>query len=131
MFITDLTSSGPLPVLEASLRFAAQRQIALPAESLSYQVINAAFTAIGQPLLPDLTFDNFHLIVEFVAAGIGTGVVSHEVAKPALRRRRVARARIPDIDRLTRRLGLVLHANRAIDGALAAFVEEVGRPAAG
>src|SRR5688572_5947550 len=26
MFITDLTSSGPLRVLEASLRFAAQRQ---------------------------------------------------------------------------------------------------------
>jgi DNA-binding transcriptional LysR family regulator len=103
-------------------RFAAERQIALPAESLSYQVINAVFTGIGQPLLPDLTFDNFHLIVEFVAAGVGAGVVSLEVARPALQERRVARVRIAEIGRLTRRLGLVLHAGRAVDAPLAAFV---------
>jgi DNA-binding transcriptional LysR family regulator len=123
-FVAIVPAGHPLAGRAAKLsRFAAERQIALPAESLSYQVINAAFTAIGQPLLPDLTFDNFHLIVEFVAAGVGAGVVSLEVARPALGRRRVARVRVTEIDRLTRRLGLVLHAGRAVDPPLAAFVD--------
>jgi DNA-binding transcriptional LysR family regulator len=111
--------------------FATERQIAIQAGTLSHQVLTAAFLAEGLPYVPDMTFDNFHLIVDLVTTGVGVGIVSWDVAEEALRRKHVVRVQIDRIDRLRRSIGLVRHAERAVDGALAAFCEEVDRATAG
>lgn len=105
--------------------FAAERQIAIHQHTLSHQLIVSAFQSAGLTYVPDMVFETFHLLVEFVAAGVGVGISSAEVAGPALRRRQVARVRIREIDGLSRRLGLALHADRAVDGPLAAFLGEL------
>jgi DNA-binding transcriptional LysR family regulator len=107
--------------------FAAQRQIVIRPGTLSHQLLTSAYQAEGLSLLPDMEFDNFHLITEFVAAGVGVGISSSTVAKPFLERGRVAQVRIRALDGLRRRLGLVLHADRAQSGPLAALVREVNR----
>jgi len=107
--------------------FAAQRQIVIRAGTLSHQVLTAAYQSEGLSLVPDMDFDNFHLIAEFVAAGIGVGICSATVAEPFLEAGRVARVRIAAIDRLSRRLGLALHADREAAGPLQALVAEIDR----
>jgi len=83
------------------------------------------------PYVPDMTFDNFHLIVDLVTAGVGVGIVSWDVAEEAVRLEKVARVRIDSVDCLRRSIGLVRHAERAVDGALEAFCAEVDRATAG
>ena len=106
--------------------FAAERQIVIHSSTLSHQMLIAAYQAAGLSLVPDMQFDNFHLIAEFVAAAWASALLGD--GRAALSEgRRVARVRLPGIDRLTRRLGLVLHADRAMQGPLAALVEEIDR----
>jgi DNA-binding transcriptional LysR family regulator len=109
--------------------FAAQRQILISPGTLSHQVLTAAYQSQGLPLVPTMDFDNFTLIAEFVAAGVGVGICSATVAEPYLKAGRVKRVRIAAIDRLTRRLGLVLHADRAASPLLSALVAEIDRQA--
>ncbi len=115
--------------------FAAERMLAIEPGTMSHQVLTSAFHAAGLSMVPDMTFDGFHLIVDLVRAGVGVGIVSKHVAATALRRNQVARVRIKEIDKLRRVLGLAVHAERALEGALAAFVDlaeqqvEVGSPA--
>lgn len=116
--------------------FAHERQLVIQPGTLSHQAITTAFQSAGLALVADMSFDTFSVVVSFVAAGLGVGIASAVVAQPALRRRQVARVRIREIDALSRNLGVVLHAERRIEGALAALLEEVARekskrPAAG
>lgn len=129
-FITIAHKNHALAGRSASLAaLAAERQIAINPDTLSHQVITGAFQSAGLPFVPDMFFDTFHLIVEFVSAGIGVGVVSETMAASALRRKQVARVRVKEIDRLTRRLGLALHGDRDLHGPLGAFLEEAERQA--
>jgi len=107
--------------------FAAERQLVIRPGTLSYQVISSAFQSAGMSLVPDMDFERFHLIIGFVAAGMGVGVSSAVEAQAALRREQVARVRIKEIDAAQRPLGLALHVDRVPDGPLAAFLEEVER----
>jgi DNA-binding transcriptional LysR family regulator len=109
--------------------FAAQRQILISPGTLSHQVLTAAYQSQGLPLVPAMDFDNFTLIAEFVAAGVGVGICSSTVAEPYLKAGTVKHVRIGIIDRITRRLGLVLHADRAASPLLSALVAEIDRPA--
>lgn len=108
-------------------RFARERMIAIAPGSLSHQVLTAAFHAAGLSLVPDMTFDDFQMIVDLVHAGMGVGIVSSHVASTALRRGKVGLVRCAEIDALRRSIGLALHAERQVEGALAAFVEEIDR----
>jgi len=105
--------------------FASERQLVIRAGTLSHQVITSAYQSAGLSLVPDMTFDSFKLIVAFVAAGLGVGIASSTDSKDVVRAGRVARVRIREIDRLSRRLGLVLHADRTHEGPLDAFLTEV------
>jgi len=107
--------------------FAAQRQILISPGTLSHQVLTAAYQSQGLSLVPVMDFDNFTLIAEFVAAGVGVGICSSTVAEPYLKAGRVKRVRIAAIDRITRRLGLVKHADRAPSPLLSALVVEIDR----
>jgi len=104
---------------------AAERLLVIEPGTMSHQVLTSVFHAAGLSLVPDMTFDNFQMVVDLIRAGVGVGIVSRHVAVAALRRNQVARVRIKQIDRLRRSLGLAIHAERAVDGALAAFVEQV------
>ena len=105
--------------------FAAERQIAIQRGTLSHQMLVSAFHAEGLPYVPDMTFDSFHLVVDMILTGMGVGIASAIVAESALEAGRVARVEVDPIDALHRSIGLVTHAERAVDGALAAFVAEV------
>lgn len=130
-FVAIAPPRHPLATRRATLaEFAAERQLVIRPGTLSYQVIGAAFQSAGMSLVPDMDFERFHLIVGFVAAGMGVGVSSAIETQAALRRRQVARVRLPEIDALRRPLGLVLHVDRVPDGPLAAFLEEVERATA-
>ncbi len=107
--------------------FASGPQIMITPRSLSHQVLTAAYQSEGLTLVPAMDFDNFHLIAEFVATGVGVGVCSATVAAPLLRAKKVARVRIPAIDRLSRRLGLVLGADRGPTPPVAALMAEIDR----
>lgn len=107
--------------------FARERMLAIAPGSLSHQVLTAAFHAAGLSLVPDMTFDDFQVIVDLVHAGMGVGIVSSHVAATALRRGRVERVACEEIESLRRSIGLALCAERQLEGALAAFVEELGR----
>jgi DNA-binding transcriptional LysR family regulator len=104
---------------------AAERQIMISPGTLSHQALAAAYQAEGLSLVPDMDFDNFHLIAEFVAAGVGVGICSSTVAQPFLDAGRVKRVRIGAVDRLSRHLGLVLPADRAASPLISALVTEV------
>jgi LysR family hydrogen peroxide-inducible transcriptional activator len=106
-------------------RFSAERQIVISPGSLSHQMLTAAYQAAGLSLVPDMDFDTFHLIAEFVAAGAGVGICSTTVAQPLLKEGRLARCRVTGISRLTRNLGLAIHADRAMGRPLAALIQEV------
>ena len=108
-------------------QFAAERQMTIQAGTLSHQVVTAAFQKAGLPLVPDMTFDNFQLIVDLVRAGMGVAIVSEDVAETAIKRKHVGKIEIPEVERIHRSLGLAHHADRVIDGTLAAFVEELDR----
>ena len=107
--------------------FAHERQLVIRTGTLSHQSITTAFQRAGLALVAAMSFDTFSLVVSFVAAGLGVGVASEIVALPALRRRQVARVRIREIDALSRNLGVVHHAERRVEGALAALLEEIDR----
>ncbi len=115
--------------------FAAERMLAIEPGTMSHQVLTSAFHAAGLSMVPDMTFDNFQMIVDLIRAGVGVGIVSKHVAVTALRRNQIGRVRIKEIDKLRRVLGLAIHAERELAGALAAFVElaeqqvELGSPA--
>lgn len=118
--------AGRRVVLET---FAAERQIMISPHTLSHQVLTAAYQSQGLSLVADMDFDSFHLIAEFVAAGVGVGVCSSIVAQPYLKAGRVKRVHIGAIDRLDRRLGLVLHTGRAASPLLTALVALINRQA--
>jgi DNA-binding transcriptional LysR family regulator len=105
--------------------FSRERAMVIRPGSLSHQQLTAAYLAEGLSLVADMDFDNFHLITEFVAAGVGVGISSETVARPFLKRGSVARARIPAIDRLPRQLGLALRAERTQGGAVDALIAEI------
>jgi DNA-binding transcriptional LysR family regulator len=107
--------------------FAAQRQMVIAPGTLSHQALAAAWQAEGLSLNADMDFDNFSLIAEFVAAGVGVGVVSADVAKPFLESGRVARVKVEPIDRLRRRLGLALHKDHVAAGPLGALIDEIDK----
>lgn len=107
--------------------FAAERQMSIQAGTLSHQVLTAVFHEAGLPMVPDMTFDNFQLIVDLVRAGMGVAIVSEDVAEGAIKRKHVGKIEIPEVEKVHRSLGLAHHADRAIDGTLAAFVEELDR----
>lgn len=105
--------------------FARERQIAIAPGTLSHQVITTAFQAAGLSLAPDMTFDDFQMIVDLVHAGMGVGIVSSHVASEQLACEGVGLARVPEIAALRRSIGLALHADKRVEGALAAFVAEL------
>ena len=116
---------------EATLAaFAAHRQLVISPRMLSFQVLSKIYQDEGLSLVPAMDFDNFHLVAEFVAAGVGVGVCSTSVAEAFVRKERVARVRIEPLDRLNRKLGLALHADRTPSGALAALLESFEHEAA-
>lgn len=135
LLITELWADGfvgitslrhPLAGEKVSLaRFARERQIGIEPGTLSHQALAAAFHRAGLSYKPEMTFDGFDLIVDLVHAGTGVGVVSGHVASAALRRKRVAQVHVRALDRMSRSLGLAVHASREVDGALAAFLDEV------
>ena len=100
-------------------------QVSIHPRTLSYQTLTGVFQEAGLPLMPDMVFDSFSLVVAFVGAGLGVGISSLAVAEPALRRGQVARVRIPEVDALPRHLGVALHAGRTPEGPLAAFLAEL------
>ena len=119
----------PLEGRRASLEdFAQERQISIHPRALSYQAVTAVFQEAGLPLMPDMVFDSFSLVVAFVGAGLGSGISSLAVAEPALRRGQVGRVHVREIDALPRRLGVALHAGRTPEGPLAAFLQEACSP---
>ena len=111
--------------------FAAETLITIQEGTMSHQVLVAAFQRAGLSLVPDMSFDNFQLIVDLVAAGMGVGVASMHVAEPMLKRGELQQVSVQGIDGLKRSIGLAVHAERVIDGALAAFCDEFGTTDAG
>lgn len=107
--------------------FTKDRQIAIRPGTMSHQVLVSAFQNAGLSLVPDMVFETFQLVVEFIASGVGVGIASANVASGALKRGRVGRVRIPEIDGLTRRIGVVRHAERTLDGPVAALMEVIGQ----
>ena len=107
--------------------FAAETQISIQEGTLSHQNLVAAYQAAGLTFVPDMSFDNFQLVVDLVRAGMGVGIASKHVAESALKRNQVARVHVKGIDGLHRSLGLAVHAERVMDGALAALCEEIER----
>jgi DNA-binding transcriptional LysR family regulator len=127
-FVCIVPADHPLAGGEAELAaFARERMIAIAPGTLSHQVLTAAFHAEGLSLVPEMTFDDFQLIVDLVHAKMGVGIVSSHVAANALREGKVAAVRCAPIDGLRRSIGLALHAERQVDGALGAFVAEIDR----
>ena len=127
-FVALVSPSHPLAGRRAELAaLAAERQIVIRPGTLAHQVLAAAYQSAGLSLVAEMHFDNFQLIAEFAAAGAGVGLCSEIVARPYLERGRVARVRVPAIDRLRRTLGLVLLAGGLGSAPLAALVAEVER----
>jgi DNA-binding transcriptional LysR family regulator len=125
-FVCLVPPSHRLAGKRASLaEFATERQIAIQRGTLSHQMLVSAFHAEGLPYVPEMSFDNFHLVVDLILTGMGVGIASAIVAESALAAGRVARVEVERIDALRRSIGLVTHASRGVDGALAAFVAEV------
>ncbi len=108
-------------------RFAAEPQISIQEGTLSHQRLVAAYQGLGLSYIPEMSFDNFQLVVDLVRAGMGVAVVSKHVAEGALKREQVAQVQVEGIDGIRRSLGLAVHAERVMDGALAAFCEELDR----
>jgi DNA-binding transcriptional LysR family regulator len=106
--------------------FARERQIAIRTETLSHQVLASAFQTGGLTLVPDMIFDTFHLIVEFIAAGLGVGIATEMSVLESPRRNRVTKLDLGAVSSLPRHLGVVLHADKSPEGALAALLEELG-----
>ena len=116
----------PMAGRQASLAdFARERQISIHPRTLSHQTLTGVFQEAGLPLVPEMVFDSFSLVVAFVGSGLGVGISSLAVAEPALRRGQVARVQVRAIDEIPRRLGVALHAGREPEGPLAAFLEEL------
>jgi DNA-binding transcriptional LysR family regulator len=107
--------------------FASERQIAIAPGTLSHQVLTAAFHEAGLSFAPDMTFDDFQMIVDLVHAGMGAAIVSTHVASERLRDGGVGRVQVPEVEPLRRTIGLALHADRLVEGALEAFVAEIDR----
>ncbi len=110
-------------------RFAAETQISIQEGTLSHQHLVAAFQAEGLSYAPEMSFDNFQLIVDLVHAGMGVAIASRHVAEAALKRGHVMEVNVQGIGDIHRSLGLAVHAERIMDGALAAFCEELDRVA--
>lgn len=104
-------------------RFAEERQLVIEDSTLSHQVLTAAFQTAGLSMVPDMTFATFSLINGFVEAELGVGISSATISKKLISRGRLARVKIKEIDRLRRRLGIVLHAARNKEGPLGAFCD--------
>ena len=104
---------------------AAERQIVIRADTLSYQALVGAYRDAGLSLVPDMEFDNFHLIAEFVAAGAGVGICSATVAEDYLAEGRLARVEVDELSGIDRRLGLVLPAERAPGRPLQALLADL------
>jgi DNA-binding transcriptional LysR family regulator len=107
-------------------RLAAERLVVIRPGTLAHQVLASAFQSAGLTLVADLHVDNFQTLAEFVAAGAGVGLLPAEVARPALRQRRVKVVRVAAIERLERRLGLVLRAGGPVPAARGALVALLG-----
>ena len=114
----------------ALAEFAAERQIVIQPGTLTHQVLIAAYHEAELSLVPDMTIGNFQTIVELVAAGVGLGIVSRDVAEAAIADGSVRALCVRGLDALRRSLGIALHAERGTDGALGAFVQALDDPAA-
>jgi DNA-binding transcriptional LysR family regulator len=108
-------------------RFAAERQVAIEPGTLSNQVLVSTFHAAGLSFVPDMTLDSFQVICDLVGAGMGVGIVGGQVGETRIERGQVARVRIKEIDRLPRPIGIAVHAERAADRPLEAFLTELER----
>lgn len=104
--------------------FAKETQISIQEGTLSHQSLVAAYQAEGLSYVPEMSFDNFQLVVDLVRAGMGVAIVSRHVAESVLKRGQVVEVQVEGIGVMRRSLGLAVHAERVMDGALAAFCEE-------
>lgn len=123
-FLTVVPSRHPLAGRRGSLpRLARERLLGLQPGTLSHEAVAAAFQRAGTPYRPAMTFDSFHALVAFVGAGLGAGVATEASARPAIRRGRVARVAIGEIESLPRDLGAIWHADRDLTGPLEALLD--------
>lgn len=105
--------------------FSGETHITIQEGTMSQQSLVAAFQKVGLSFVPDMSFDNFQLIVDLVSAGMGVGIASKLVSEQALENGEVERIHVEGVDGLRRSLGLAVHAERVMDGALAAFCSEL------
>lgn len=108
-------------------RFASETQISIQEGTLSHQRLVAAYQDEGLSYVPEMSFDNFQLVVDLVRAGMGVALASRHVAESMLKRGHIAEVQVEGIENIHRSLGLAVHAERVMDGALAAFCEELDR----
>lgn len=108
--------------------FVAERQIAIRRDTLSHQVITSVFQAGGHSFVPDMVFDTFHMVLEFIASGLGVGIATSLAIEEIPRKSRVTPIRLKEFQKASRRLGVALHVDRIAEGPLAAFLEEVEQP---
>ncbi len=108
--------------------FAAERQIAIHPETLSHQITSGVFQNAGCTLAADMVFDTFHLVVEFIGAGLGVGIATSISAESALKRKRVVEIKLKEFNRLSRHLGVALHVDRTPEGPLEAFLDQLEIP---
>lgn len=106
---------------------AGERFIAREPSSVSRHIVEARLRALGVELSPALELGTPEAVREAVSAGLGVGIVSHHVAALAVIAGAVAEVGVRGL-RAERPLNAVLHAQKHIGRALAAFLSLLGVP---
>ncbi|MHB1416208.1 MAG: LysR substrate-binding domain-containing protein [Chloroflexota bacterium] len=104
---------------------ARERFIARDPESLSGRIVRERLSALGIEVVPTLQVGTPEAVRESVRAGLGVGIVSRHVVTLALAAGVVAEVPVRGL-RVERNLRVVLHKQKHVSRALAAFLQILG-----